>query len=187
MKIRLGLLGVGSHCRNEHLPALRHLTDIRKEQVHLSAVCDLNRAAADEVAADLGFERVFDDLEAMLSAGGLDGIIAVTPIPLTAAITSRIMEAGIPVLMEKPIGSTIEEAETLVKTAVQTGTPVMVGLNRRLDPVMRQVFQWLEERDVQYARAVIHRQHRLEHGFIYDAVLHPVDVLCAALGAGEVE
>jgi predicted dehydrogenase len=184
---KIGLLGVGSHCRNEHLPALQYLRDTRGSDFFLQAVCDLNRDAAEAVAADLGSQQVYTDLDTMLSEAGLDGIIAVTPTPLTCDLTCRILKAGVPVLMEKPLGADLAEAEQVVATAARTGTPVMVGMNRRHDPVMRQAADWLRGRKVRYARAVIHRQNRRESGFIGDAALHPVDLLCSLLGPGELD
>ncbi len=184
---QIGLLGVGSHCRNEHLPALRHLKETRGEDFNLRAVCDLDRNAAEQVAADLGFEQVYDNLDRMLAEAGLDGLIAVTPTSLTCSLTCSILEAGIPVLMEKPLGASLEEAEELVACATRTQTPVMVGMNRRHDPVMKQVAAWIQEHRPSYARAVIHRQFRKEQGFIEDAALHLVDELCALLGPGTLD
>lgn len=185
--LRLGLLGVGSHCRNEHLPALRHLLTARPHEATPAAVCDLDRDAAEHVARDLGFQEVYTDLDRMLADARLDGLIAVTPTPLTCELTCRILRARIPVLMEKPLGTTLAEAETLVQVAEQTGTPVMVGMNRRHDPVMHHTLTWLRSRDIRHAHALLHRQNRREDDFIEDAALHLVDLLCAVLGEGRVE
>jgi len=182
----IALLGVGSHSRNEHIPALQHLLTERND-FRVRAVCDLNQERAAEAAAGLNASQVIPTVDALLKTSGIDGIIAVTPTLITCGLTCQILEAGIPVLMEKPLGVSLQEAERVVKTAEQTRTPVMVGMNRRHDPVMSQVSKWLLERKVTYARALIHRQHRREKGFIEDAALHPVDVLCGLLGAGRLE
>jgi len=183
----IGLLGVGSHCRNEHLPALRHLVSTRGSEFQLRAVCDLDRGAAEAVATDLGFTRVHTDLDRMLLEEDLDGLIAVTPTSRTCGLTCRILEAGVPVLMEKPLGASLAEARKVVDTATRSGTPVMVGMNRRHDPVMRQAAAWLRNRTVRYAHAVIRRPDRWEAGFIEDAALHAIDLLCGLLGPGGLE
>lgn len=183
---KIALLGVGSHSRNEHIPALTHLLETRNDFT-VQAVCDLNQVQASAMAEQLGAPVVLTDLHELLQDKQLDGIISVTPTPLTCDLTCQIMEAGIPVLMEKPLGASMEEAEKVVRCAATTGTPVMVGMNRRHDPVMRQAAMWLNQHNVTYARAVIQRQNRREAGFIEDAALHLVDLLSHVLGRGEVE
>ncbi|GEM_PF-2649929 len=182
----IALLGAGSHSRNEHIPALEYLLQERKD-FRVTAVCDLNHSLASEAASKLGADQVLTDLDALLETPGLDGIISVTPTPLTCELTSRILDAGIPVLMEKPLGASMREADQVVAKAAATGTPVMVGMNRRHDPVIAQIRSWCQERTLTYARAVIRRQNRREVGFIEDAALHPIDLLCGFLGAGTVE
>lgn len=47
------------------------------------------------------------------------------------------MEQGILVLVEKPIAGAMEEAETLIALSVLTGVSVVVGINRRRNPIFR--------------------------------------------------
>ena len=183
---QIALLGVGRHSRNEHIPALKHLLEARGD-LRVAAVCDLDQIAASEVANQLHAPIVSPNLSALLETPGIDGIIAVTPTPLTCELTSRILGAGTPVLMEKPLGTSLDEADQIVKVAQQTGTPVMVGMNRRHDPVMKQVRDWSGQHTITYARASIRRKNRREEGFIEDAALHPVDLLCSILGPGSLE
>jgi predicted dehydrogenase len=187
--LRIGLLGAGSHCHNEHLPALRHLQSEPYLNFIPAAVCDLNREAAEAAAASVGFTTIYTSLDRMLTEEDLDGIISVTPTPLTCRLTCRILRAGIPVLMEKPLGVSLDEGEEVVRVARETGTPVMVGMNRQHDPVVRWALDRLAELELtpRYARAEIHRKNRREAGFIEDAGLHAVDCLVAALGKGKVE
>jgi predicted dehydrogenase len=120
----------------------------------------------------------------MLTEETLDGIISVTPTPMTCQLTCQILQAGIPVLMEKPLGISLSEGEEVVRIARITGTPVMVGMNRQHDPVVRWALDKLVENTPRYARAVIRRKNRKEEKFIEDAGLHAVDLLMKALGRG---
>src|SRR5690606_23043668 len=88
--IRLGVLGAGGHSRATHGPALRHLKRRDPGRVELAAVCDLDRDKASAYAAEFGFARAYADVEAMLAAERLDGLVAVTPLKLTERIASAL-------------------------------------------------------------------------------------------------
>ena len=180
--LRLGLLGTGSHCRREHLPALRAYCRQHPSAVTLQAVCDLDEAAAREVAGDLGFAAVYTDMDAMLARENLDAVIAVTPVAATAAVAKRIMREGIPLLMEKPLGTSLAEARSVVETYDRKKCPVMVGLNRRFDPVLVEASAWVHGRDIRSFLVRLHRVDRTEKGFIADVLPHPLDFLSSVLG-----
>jgi len=182
MTLRLGLLGVGRHCRREHLPALERCLDERGAAAALAAVCDLNRTAAEQVAATFQAEHVFDDLDAMLRSRKIDALIAVTPMAATARLAMRVMDAGVPLLMEKPLGATLAEARAVVHRWRTTATPTMVGMNRRFAAGLVEARDWLDNADIRYARASILRRRRLEANFVEDAVLHVVDLLESIMG-----
>jgi predicted dehydrogenase len=186
MGLRLGLVGVGSHCRNEHLPALKHLLQTHSGKVELRAVCDLRQEAADAVATELGFQCVYTELEEFLQDDYLDAVIAVTPTKATAQIATRIMEAGLPLLMEKPLGANLDEARQVVEVAARTGNKTMVSLNRRFEPALRQTSSWLSLRKVDYVQVCLLRKNRREEGFIEDVIVHPLDALRGLLGPLEV-
>lgn len=155
--------------------------------IDLEAVCDLDFPAAEAVAREMGFAEAHPDLESLLCKDSLDAIIAVTPVHATAQVACRIMEAGIPLLMEKPLGESLEEARHIAATATRTGTPVMVGLDRRFDPVLTRTAEWLRGRPVRWVSIRLHRKDRTEAGFIEDVIIHPLDVLAGLFGSVEVE
>jgi predicted dehydrogenase len=150
------------------------------------AVCDLNRESAEEVASRLRFHRTYTDLEVMLEQEALDALIAVTPTRATAAVSMRLMETGIPLLMEKPLGTSLAQAEKVVAKARTTACPVTVGLNRRFDPVLVEAMRWARGREVRSFMVRLHRRGRTEEGFIEDVLPHPLDFLQHHLGPFEI-
>ena len=182
MTVRLALLGCGSHCHNEHLPALRRLRDETPHLARLVAVCDKNLDLAEQVAAVFPGARVFEDVNALIAAGDIDGIIAVTPATVTAHIAQIIMAAGIPLLMEKPLGASMDEA---LRGAEKAVSGVMVGMNRRFDPLWAQASRLLQEYKPSFVRYSLRRQGRSESGFIADVSIHALDGLGATFGAIE--
>lgn len=181
--LRIAILGAGNHSQRNHLPALAEIKRRDPQAVELAALCDLRREHAERMAAQFGFHRVYTDLESMLAAERLDGLIAVTPIPETARLVERILQAGVPVLMEKPLGANLAEAEKITHLAQSTGVPVMVSMNRRFDPALTAGLDWLGERPRIYLRAVMTRHDRREADFITGTGIHLMDTVLAIGGA----
>ena len=140
-RLRIGIVGSGDVARRHYLPALADLAD----RVRVAAVMDVRPAAAEglvtEVAAWSPGARAFDDLDAMLAAGGLDGVIDLAPAPRHAAVNGTILEAGVALYSEKPLASTVAEADRLIETARQRGVLFLVAPG---EAATRRV-QWLDE------------------------------------------
>jgi predicted dehydrogenase len=175
MTLRIGVLGAGSHSRGNHLPALRDFAQAHPGQIELAALCDLRGAHAAEMARQFGFQRTHTDLEAMLAAERLDGCIAITPVEQTARLAGKIIQAGVPLLMEKPPGATLAEGREVAAMVERTGAAVMVSMNRRFDPALCAGLDWLGDRPVRYLRATQARHNRREGSFLTETAIHVVD------------
>jgi len=136
----VGLGGIG----NKHADCYR-----QNPHTELLAVCDIEHDRADAAAEKHGcraFYAVSELLEAGLeidaasvcTAGEENGGDHCEP-------TLALLEAGIPVLGEKPISNRLEEAETMVACAREKGLPYAIDLNHRFTPAARQARRWLEE------------------------------------------
>jgi predicted dehydrogenase len=179
---KIVVLGAGTHsCRN-HLPALARYAAQHPGQIELSGLCDLRRDHAKEMAAQFGFARVYTDLGEMLAMEQPQGCVAVTPTPVTAQIAAQVIQAGVPLLMEKPPGATLAEAREIAALAAQTAARVMVSMNRRFDPALRAAQAWWGERPVAYVRGTIIRRNRREPDFMYRTAIHPLDTMRAIAG-----
>lgn len=177
MTLRVAVLGAGDHSQRNHLPALLEYASQHPGKVVLAALCDLRFEHAASLAKQYGFARVYANLDEMLAVECLDACIAVTPVDQTARLAARILEAGIPLLMEKPPGATLEEARQLSELAKASGLPVMVSFNRRFDPAIQVGLDWKADRPILYLRAVMARHARREPDFILGTAVHAVDAL----------
>lgn len=103
--------------------------------VGLSAIVDPTPAARDLAAR----HQVphFAELGALLAAGLCEAAIVASPNDTHVPIASRLLEAGLPILLEKPVASTLAEAATLAEVASRTGVPVLVGHHRRHNPLIK--------------------------------------------------
>jgi predicted dehydrogenase len=180
--LRLVLIGAGQHSRGNHLPALARYAARHPDEVELAALCDLLPDRAEEMAARYGFARTYTDLEQMLDRERPDGCVAITPIPVTVEVSTRVIDAGVPLLMEKPPGATLGEARQLVDRARESGARVMVSMNRRFDPALRAALAWWRDRPIEYLRGAIYRVNRREPEFIYGTAIHPLDAMRSVAG-----
>ena len=125
--LRIGIVGCGDVARRHYLPALADLAD----RVRIVSLMDVRRESADALVADVAAwspdVRAFDDLEAMLAAADLDAVIDLAPAPRHAAVNQAILDAGVALYSEKPIASTIDEADRLIETARARGVPFLVA------------------------------------------------------------
>ncbi len=175
--LRIAVIGGGSHSRGNHLPALAHSASQTTGEIELAAFCDIDPLVAAAVSREFGFANAYTSVNAMLTTEALDGCIAITPIPITAKIAKEVIEAGIPLLMEKPPGRTPEEAGEICSLATRTNARVMVSMNRRFDPALCAAADWRADRPLAYVRATMHRHNRTESEFFTGTAIHALDAM----------
>lgn len=108
----------------------------------LSAVVDPSPAAA-AVAAQAGVP-LYASLDELLAQGRPDGLLLATPNALHVPQALQCIAAGLPILLEKPIATTVAEGQTLVDAVERSGAQVLIGHHRAHSPIMakaRQVVQ----------------------------------------------
>jgi len=174
--LKIVQLGVGQHSKRFHLPALARYVEKNPGEIELVGLCDLRREVAMEMAAQFGFARVYTDVNEMLATERPDGFIAITPWEITADIASRSIAAGIPVLMEKPMGQTLEQAQQVVALAKKHHARVMVSMNRRFSPSICSLLEHKPDRPSNYLRASILR-HARDESFFWTTAIHPIDAM----------
>lgn len=174
--LKIVVLGAGQHSTRFHLPALAHYVANHTGAIELSALCDLRGEVAAEMAARFGFARSYTDLDEMLAKERPDGCIAVTPCTATATIAMRIIAAGVPLLMEKPMAETMAQVHQIVARAEKHSARVMVGVNRRFSPSICTLLTCTPDRPLTYLHAKIIRHARDESSF-WTTALHPIDAM----------
>ena len=181
-RLRIAAIGAGWHSRASHLPALRRCVAKSGGAFTLAAVCDVDEERAAGAAAEFGFEEAFADIGEMLDEARPDAVVAVTPLALNAPCGLDLIERGIPALVEKPPGATVEEARRLARAAAEAETPVMVSMNRRFDPSLTAGVSWMQDRAVHYVRGTMLRPNRTNPEFMTGTGIHAVDAVRALGG-----
>lgn len=108
----------------------------------LSAVVDPAPAAV-ETARRAGVP-LYTSLDELLARNRPDGVVLATPNALHVPQALQCIEAGVPILLEKPIAPTVAEAERLVKEVERHGARVLIGHHRAHSPIMAKAREVVE-------------------------------------------
>ncbi|MEY4139946.1 MAG: hypothetical protein RLZZ371_2128 [Pseudomonadota bacterium] len=100
----------------------------------LSAIVDPSPAAV-TVAAKAGVP-LYTSIDELLATDRPHGLILATPNQLHVAHATQCIAASLPILLEKPIATTVSEGEQLVKRVEETGAKVLIGHHRAHSPIM---------------------------------------------------
>ncbi len=123
----MGLVGYGMAGRKIHAPLLKQLGQ------RVTVV--VTRSRGDQVAADWPRALVVPDVPALLEhASTLDLVVVASPTKEHAGNVGDLLRAGLPVLVDKPIATTEQDAGELVRVATRHGGRLTVFHNRRWDP-----------------------------------------------------
>ena len=136
MTIRAAVIGVG-YLGKHHARIYAELPD-----AELVAVVDTNRTGAEEIALQYGCKAV-TDYRTILDE--VDAISIVTPTTSHHAIACDCIAAGKDILIEKPVTTTIEEADDLIRRAEAAGVLVQVGHLERFNPIIAELAPLLTE------------------------------------------
>src|SRR6266545_5208871 len=110
-----------------------HGANIAKHsQAELAYIYDVNAAAAEQLAAQLG-STVAASPEEIWSAD-VDAVLIASSTNTHAELLSGAIQAGKPIYCEKPIDLDINRVKAVVQQAQQTDLPILVGFSRRFDP-----------------------------------------------------
>jgi predicted dehydrogenase len=126
--IRVAVIGAGSFGRN-HLRVLREMAD-----VDLAGVLDTNPARAEAASAEFGCP-VLRDPAAL--AGTVDAAVVATPTTTHAEVGCALLDAGIDVLLEKPMAESLDSARRLRDAAERSDRILQVGHLERFNPAVQ--------------------------------------------------
>jgi predicted dehydrogenase len=128
VSVRIAVAGAG-------LIGRRHIEEVRRSRsAGLAAIVDPAEAGA-KLASEAGVPS-YPTLRDLFAADRPDGVILATPNRLHVPGGLECVEAGVPVLVEKPIGDTVESATRLVEAAAAAAVPLLTGHHRRHSPIM---------------------------------------------------
>jgi predicted dehydrogenase len=116
----------------------RHARNLASLGCRISCV-DPREERRKELAAETPVIGSYPTIEDALSIGGLDGVVVGSPTAFHPAQTISALEAGLPVLLEKPVAKTAAEAHAMREAERRTGVPVLLGYTWRWWPPLARV------------------------------------------------
>ena len=119
---RIAVVGTGWWATQHHLPSLSEY-----EGAELTALADPNEKKLQAAADRFGVDTTFADPHELFSAGVADGVVIAVPHAYHYELAKSALEAGLHVLVEKPMVLTASHAWDLVETAQQAGLHLTVG------------------------------------------------------------
>jgi predicted dehydrogenase len=136
--VHLAIIGCGAVTELWHLPAARLL-----QEVEIVALVDKDLARAKRLGEQFGVSCCTEDYRQLPK--GVDGVFIALPNHLHAPVALEFLNKGIPVLVEKPMALTVQEAEAMVQAADTNGVALQVGLMWRFSQGARIMKRAIEE------------------------------------------
>jgi predicted dehydrogenase len=164
---------VGSFGRNH----ARVYHDLQKQRqgVELVAVVDQDAAQAQSVAAQFGC-LAFATLEELF--GRVDAASVAVPTIHHRSVSAALMAAGIDVLIEKPLASSLDEADELISLAAANQRVAQVGHLERFNPTVRATVPLLTQpMFFEVHRLSVFSPRSLDVDVVLDLMIHDIDVV----------
>src|SRR3954447_4438341 len=138
--IRLAIVGCGDVMTRHYLPALEPL----HEDVRIAAFVDprpgVAQRAVDAIATWAPGARAYGSVDELVAAGAIDAAIDLTPAPQHGAVNQQLLDAGLHVYSEKPLASSVADADRLIATAEAKGLTFLSAPGVAVSPR----FRWLD-------------------------------------------
>lgn len=171
--IRVAVVGVGSFGRNH----ARVYHDLQKQGagVELAAVVDNDPAQAQAVASQFGCSALTGVEELF---GRVEAASVAVPTLHHRAVSAALMAAGIDVLIEKPLASTLAEADELISLANANQRVVQVGHLERFNPAVRATIPLITQpMFFEVHRLSVFSPRSLDVDVVLDLMIHDIDVV----------
>ena len=177
-KMKVAVVGCG------HLGTIHARLLAGRADVELVAVVDPTADACARVAQAHGCAALS---EPMQLAGRADAAVVAAPTGLHAAVSLPLLEAGLDLLIEKPIAASVEDARAIVTTARRHGRIVAVGHVERFNPAWRLAAERIgRPAVVESVRLAPFTFRSMDVGVVHDLMIHDID-LVLSLEPGRLE
>jgi len=153
------------------------------KDIELVGVSDINVERGLDIASKYRI-RFFEDYRDLLPH--VEAVCIAVPTRLHHSVGMTCLQSGVHVLIEKPIASSIAEAESLVNTAAESGCILQVGHIERFNPAFQELSKVLKTEDLLAIEA--HRMSPYSHrandvSVVLDLMIHDIDLLLELVGS----
>ena len=168
-KIRTAVIGVG-YLGKFHAEKYAVLP-----QSELMALCDIDAVRCQEQARQLNVIPV-TDYQSLI--GMVDAVSVVVPTPMHHLVARFFLAHGVHVLVEKPIATTIEEADDLIAAAKANGVKLQVGHLERFNNAVKAVEPTISNpRFIESVRLAPFKLRGTDVNVVLDVMIHDIDII----------
>ena len=173
--LRIAVIGVG-HLGQHHARLLAAM-----ENVELVGVVDTKPGRAEEIATKYG-TRAFTDAGDVLPL--VDAVTVAVPTESHVAVALPFIDQRRAVLVEKPLASSLADADRLVEAAVRRGSLLAAGHTERFNPAVTAALPLVSNpRFIEVHRLGVFPERSLDIDVIFDLMIHDLDLLLASIGS----
>ncbi len=170
------VVGVG-HLGKQHARVYNEL-----EGVELVGVVDTDIEQAKEIGSALGVPYHYELTPELLSS--VHAASVVTPTPTHYEVASHLITAGISVLVEKPMTSTLEEGRKLLALSEESGITLQVGHIERFNPVVLAAYEYIQNPVfIECDRIHPFSFRSVETSVVLDLMIHDIDNVLNIVGS----
>ena len=138
--LKIGILGAGPISQVAHFDACN-----KAQNVELYAICDLSETLLQRANVLHEPKMIYRNYDDMLADFEVDAVLIATTDTFHVPLCQKAIAAGKHIFVEKPLGVTIEECETLRDQLRDTNLILQVGTNRRFDPGLAYAHHFIQE------------------------------------------
>lgn len=171
--IRVAVIGVGAFGKNH--ARVYHELQQQGHRLELVGVVDSDTSRAQTIARQFGC-KAFNSIEEL--PGRVDAASVAVPTVQHRSISTALLAAGIDLLIEKPLASTLDEADELIALARRNNRVVQVGHLERFNPAVRATLPLLTQpMFFEVHRLSVFTPRSLDVDVVLDLMIHDIDVV----------
>ncbi len=195
-KVRYAVAGVGWIAQQELMPGVEHTGNSE-----LVALITGHDEKAEAVAAKYGIQKIvsYDEMDELFASGEVDAVYLATPNFDHVEWAVKTLEAGVHLLLEKPMAISVAECERMMTAAKKTGAKLMIAYRLHFEPGTLKLIQSVRDGKIgavrffnsSFSQQISGQNHRAKHGFwagpVPDMGTYPVNEVRNVFGAEPIE
>ncbi len=195
-KVRYAVVGVGWISQAALLPGVEH-----SGNSEVVALVTGHREKAEKVGEKYGIEKVYsyDELETLLNSGEIDAVYLATPNFDHVEYAVLTLQAGVHLLLEKPMAVSVAECQRMIAAAEESGAKLMVAYRLHFEPGTLKAIERVRDGEIgtvrffnsSFSQPVSGQNHRAKHGFwagpVTDMGPYPLNAVRNLFGAEPIE
>ena len=195
-KVRYAVVGVGWIAQAAFMPGVEHTGNSEM----LALVTDHERKA-EVVGEKYGISKIYsyDELPGLLKSGEIDAVYLATPNFDHVEYAVQTLEAGVHLLLEKPMAVSVDECKRMIAASEKSGAKLMVAYRLHFEPGTLKAIERVREGEIgtvrffnsSFSQQIKKENHRAKHGFwagpVPDMGPYPINAVRNLFGAEPVE